>query len=106
METTRTRAEVTYTFNIPAKMQADVDGIKSITLKELTAHDELLATKRSNGDAFALAFELAKQALVGIDGSTVNAFDHTMWHSAVLVLKVGLLCSLHMPRSTHQSPMM
>jgi hypothetical protein len=78
MDTLRTRPETVYTFEIPAKLQPECSGVKTISLKELTSQDELMATKRANGDAFALAFELAKQALVAVDGQTVNVFDHTI----------------------------
>jgi hypothetical protein len=78
MEATRSRPETTYRFSIPEKLQADCGGAKSMVLKELTAQDELMASKRASGDAFALAFELAKQSLVELDGEKVNVFDHTI----------------------------
>lgn len=78
MSHTRTRPVTTFTYNVPQKLQPELDGIKSITLRELTAQDELMATKRSGGDPIALAYELAKQSLCAVDGVDVKIFDETI----------------------------
>jgi hypothetical protein len=52
-----------------------IDTIKSVGLVELTAEEELTATKRSRGDHMRLAYELAKQCLVEVNGAPVSLGD-------------------------------
>jgi dihydrodipicolinate synthase/N-acetylneuraminate lyase len=64
-----------YEYTIPESMGGKV---KSVTLIELTAHEELQATKRAgsaNDAMFKLAYELAKQALVEVNGEKVGLAD-------------------------------
>jgi hypothetical protein len=61
-----------YTYNVPVKIPGDV---RSVGVVELTADEELQATKRSRGDTFRLAYELAKQSLVEVNGEKVSLMD-------------------------------
>jgi hypothetical protein len=51
--------------------------IKAVGLVELTAEDEIAATRRARGDQIRLAFELAKQSLAEVDGKRVSLGDGT-----------------------------
>ncbi len=66
-----------YTYDVPEKL-AKQSAIKSITLVENTAAEELMATKRSGGDPIRLALELGKQAVVAINGRPVSAGDASL----------------------------
>lgn len=59
-------------FDIPAGMGLEVG---SIGLVQLTASEELMATKRARGDGIRLAFELAKSSLVEVDERVLNRTD-------------------------------
>lgn len=54
------------------------DDITSVGLVELTAAEELSATKRAKGDMFRTAYELAKQSLVQVNGEAVRSSDATV----------------------------
>ena len=69
-----TRARYTYDF---PKTITRVSGIKKITVVELTAQEELMATKRCNNDPIRLAYEMGLQCLVAIDGKEVSLVDGT-----------------------------
>jgi hypothetical protein len=82
MEATRSRPRTSYTFKIPSALQADCGGIKEITMVELTAHEELLATKRSQQDPIRLAQELSRESFRYCDGlelSTANETSDIAW---------------------------
>jgi hypothetical protein len=49
--------------------------VQSITISELTAEEELMATKRVGGDILKLASELPKQALFAVNGNRVTLAD-------------------------------
>jgi len=61
-----------YSYAIPASI---ADGVTSVGLMELTAHEEIMSTKRASGDAFRLAYELAKQSLCEVNGQPVSLAD-------------------------------
>lgn len=58
-----------FEFDIPEPL---ADGIKKVGLIELTADEELQATRRSRGDTHRLAYELAKQSLSEVNGEKVG----------------------------------
>jgi len=61
-----------YVYPIPKSL---ANGTTSIGLVELTASEELMATKRAGQDAFKLAYELAKQSLVEVNEQPVGLAD-------------------------------
>jgi hypothetical protein len=89
-----------HTFTIPPPLQ---NGIKTVGLVELTAEEELNATKRAQGDGLRLAYEMTKISLVEIDGKTLvrsegdtdAAFERM--HPKVRSLVVSAFNSLHAP---------
>jgi hypothetical protein len=62
-----------YVYEIPASL--GLESPKSVSLRELTANEELDAAKRARGDAFKTANELVKSALIEVDEKPVNLGD-------------------------------
>ena len=95
-----------YTYNLP---NADEVGVKTITLVELKADEELLATKRARSDPFRLAYELAKTCLVALDGKAIDVTDGSReiaWdsmHPKVRAFVVQAYTSLHQPKEEEVS---
>lgn len=89
-----------YTYAVP-KHLAQHHGVSSVTLVELTAEEELLATNRARNDVARLAFELAKQSLVALDGrplSTVDGSLDSQWqklHPKIRSLVMNAYGQLH-----------
>lgn len=67
-----TTARTIHQFTIPPPL---ANGIKKIGMVQLTTAEELRATKRAQRDQIRLAYELTKQALVEVDGTTVGEAD-------------------------------
>ncbi len=94
------RAKFTYT--LPKGISSQV-GITSVTLVELTAGEELMATKRAGNDPIRLAWELPKEALRAVDGKALNAADDSldkMWeemHPKVRAFVMRAYNQLHSP---------
>jgi len=64
-----------YEYTVPKAMGGEVETIAMI---ELTAREEMQATKRTGSGSdsmFKLAYELAKQALVEVNGEKVGLAD-------------------------------
>ena len=61
-----------YRFTIPPTV---ANGVTGIGMVQLTSDEELRATKRSRNDSHRLAYELAQQALVEVNGSCVSEGD-------------------------------
>ncbi len=78
-------------------------GVKSIGMIELTAEEELMATKRAHNDPIRLAYELSKEALREVDGramSTGNGTADRAWngmHPKIRTLVVSAYGQLHSP---------
>lgn len=51
------------------------EAIKSFSLTQLTAQEELNAMKRCGTDSMKMVFELAKQSLVAVNGQKVSLAD-------------------------------
>jgi hypothetical protein len=66
------RAKHIYT--LPAKLAA-LSDVKSVTLVELTADEEIMAAKRARGDQVRLALELPKEAFRGMNGKPLSSSD-------------------------------
>ncbi len=66
------QSRTVHVFDLPESVPGD---IKQVSIVELTAQEELLASKRAGGDPFRIAYELAKQALVEINGEKVGLAD-------------------------------
>ena len=66
-----------YTFDVPEYMQRDV-GVKTISLVELTANEELMAAKRARNDQAATMYELVKASVVAVDGKPLTLSDGTV----------------------------
>jgi hypothetical protein len=90
-----------YEFEIPTSLGCP---LKSVCLVELTVEEELQATKRARGDQFRLAWELARQSLVMVDGKAVTTADDTSdraWEAmppTVRQLVLGAYADLHQPQ--------
>lgn len=61
-------------YDLPSIVQRD-SGYKTISVKQLSSADELVAADRCRGNAIRLATELAKAALCAVDGSTLQFGD-------------------------------
>lgn len=66
-------ARVVYEYDVPASIGGE--EIKSVGVVELSAEEELQATRRARGDAIRLAFELAKTSLHEVNGVKLNHAD-------------------------------
>jgi len=67
-----TSDQVIYTYDVGENLHPD---IRSVGLTELSAEDEIAATRRARGDQIRLAFELAKQSLREVNGKPVKLAD-------------------------------
>jgi len=61
-----------YTYEVPKHL---ANGITSVGLVQLTAHEEMLAAKRASGDTIRMAYEQVKQAIVEVNGERVSVAD-------------------------------
>lgn len=68
------KPRVVHTFTFPKSVASDV---RSIGFKELTAEEELVASKRAGVDAFRVVYERMREALVEADGKPVSLADGT-----------------------------
>ena len=59
----KARAKVQSWFTIPARLVDDCGGYTRVCFVELTANDEMAATKRCHGEPMRLAWELARESL-------------------------------------------
>lgn len=90
-----------YTYNIPTGAEVPTT---SVTLVELTAEEEMMATKRSRNDPIRLAFELAKSSLINVDGVVLGAGDGSLdrvWeklHPKVRSFVMQAFNQIHAPR--------
>lgn len=97
-----------YLFDVP-KALSDAVGVSQVGMVELTAEEELMATKRAQGDAFRLAYELAKESLRSIDGRAVGAADGTAdvaWSKMGAKLRQLVMSAynlLHSPKQEEQA---
>jgi hypothetical protein len=93
-------ARTVHTFTLPDSVLGEV---RSVGLVELTAEEELMATKRARGDHFRLAYELAKQALATVNGARVGVADGSAdaaWqgmHPKVRNMVLAAYMQLHTP---------
>lgn len=91
-----------FTYDIPEKLRGY--GISTVTLVELSAEEELMATKRARNDPIRLAYELAKESLRMVDDQRVNTGDGSsdiVWgkmHAKVRQLVLNAYGELHSPR--------
>jgi len=75
------RAKFTYTLPPAAAKATD---ISSVMLVELTAGEEMMATKRAHNDPIRLAWELPKESLRAVNGVEMTSADGSrdkMWES-------------------------
>lgn len=104
---TRLNDRVIHSFKIPESLASY--GVKEIGLVELTMEEELLATRRSRGDAVRLAYEYAKECLRVVDGKTVRTIDGSadkVWsamHPKVRQLVIRAYGLLHQPKAEEDS---
>lgn len=90
-----------HTFKIPSPLKEET-GIVTVTLVELTGSEELTATQRAGGQSGAkMAYELAKEALRGVNGKPVTTADgsaEAAWetmHPAIRSLVTQAYVKLH-----------
>jgi hypothetical protein len=62
--------KVVYQYNVPEKVGRG--EIQTVGLVELTAEDELEASRMSKSDTSKMAFELAKRSLVEVNGERLK----------------------------------
>lgn len=65
-----------YTFDVPEKLAAESET-SSIAVVQLTAGEEMAASKRAQMEPIRLAYELAKEALRAVNGKPVSTADGT-----------------------------
>ena len=93
----------TYVYRMPSGLAAET-GVSEVALVELTAEEELLATKRARGDAIRLGFELAKESLRRVDRANLSTVDGTadiVWNrmpAKVRLLVVSAYGDIHGPK--------
>lgn len=92
----------THVFTVPAQL-AQAHGVTELGLVELTAEEELNATKRAHNDPIRLAYELAKESLRVVDGKVLSAADGSLdkvWnrmHAKIRTLVMTAYSQLHQP---------
>jgi hypothetical protein len=92
-----------YTFKVPASLVKSAGGVRALGLVELTAGEELMATKRAGGDHIRLAYELALECVRYLDGKRVSTGDgsaEAWWnttHPKVRTLVMTAYGKLHQP---------
>ena len=92
-------ARVIHRFQIPESIPGD---IRSIGLVEITAHEELMAEQRCKGSPDKRAAEMAKSALVEVNGAKVGFVDGSVnkaWnemHPKVRTLIASAWVKLHL----------
>lgn len=64
-----------YVYTVPPHLGGD--DFQTIGLVQLTAHEEMMAAKRSNGDPIKLAYEQVMQAIVEVNGERVSLANGT-----------------------------
>lgn len=93
-----------HVFQIPAGM-AEATGVSSVGLVELTAIEEMQATKKAGSDTMRIAFELAKSSLVEMNGkplSRANGEHDSAWqtmHPKIRSLVLQAYTRIHQPES-------
>ena len=91
-----------YRFDIPGSILA-IQPIKQVGLVQINSSEEIRATKRARNDSHQMAYSLAKQSLVEVDGKPVSEGDGSadkVWdamHPKVRVLVVTAYGELHTP---------
>lgn len=81
-------------------------GITSIGMVELTANEEIMATKRSNNNPMQLGYELAKESLRMVDKKKVSTVDGTAdavfnnMHPKVRTLLAQAYTEIHSPKDS------
>lgn len=90
-----------YVYDVPPACE-DAE-VQSVGLVQLTTGEELMAAKRAHGDNFKLAYELAKQCVVEVNGEKVGIADgsvDTAWGKMAPQtrnLVMGEYAKLHAP---------
>jgi hypothetical protein len=93
-----------HVFQIPASM-AEATGVQSVGLVELTAIEEMQATKKAGTDTMRIAFELAKSSLVEMNGKTLSraSGEHDgAWqnmHPKIRSLVIQAYTRIHQPEN-------
>lgn len=59
-------ARVLHIYEVPESMKVYAGDIVGLVICELTPDEELMASKRTRGDAMRLGYEMARQSLVGV----------------------------------------
>lgn len=97
-------------FEVPERLieKLGTDKFKSIGMVELTAAEEMAATKRSRQDPLRLAVELTKQAIVEVNGQRVSIANQSVdkaWEefpSKIRSLALAAYNELHNPDEEEQ----
>lgn len=109
MEVATKPERIVTTFDIPESI-IELTGttVKSIGFVELTAAEEMAATKRSRQDPLRLATELTKQALVEVNGQRVSIGNQSVdkaWEdmpAKVRSLALAAYNEIHNPEEEEQ----
>jgi len=62
-----------YTYKVPSALGGE--DFKTVGLVQLTAREEMMAAKRSNGDPIKLAYEQVQQSIAEVNGERVSIAD-------------------------------
>lgn len=101
------RDRAVHIFKIPESLAQH--GVSEIGLVEMTMEEELLATRRSRGDAVRLAYEYAKECLRVVDGKVIRTSDGSAdraWaslHPKVRQLVIRAYGVMHQPKAEEDS---
>ena len=101
------RDRAVHIFKIPESLAQH--GVSEIGLVEMTMAEELLATRRSRGDAGRLAYEYAKECLRVVDGKVIRTSDGSAdraWaslHPKVRQLVIRAYGVMHQPKAEEDS---
>ena len=77
MEPITPRNRARYEFTFPEAVARDI-GITKIVITELSANEEIRASKRAENDAFTLVQEMAKEAIKQVDDKVVSTADESV----------------------------
>lgn len=103
------RKRLVYWYTVPVELREASGGVIKLGFVELTANEELFATKRCAGDVARMVFELARESLRFADQRTISTTDETvdeLWASfgpSVRNLVLTAYNKLHSTKPEHMA---
>ncbi len=92
----------TFRYTLPAHIQKET-GVATLTLVQLTAEEEIMATNRARNDQIRLAWELVKESVYAVNDQRTTSADGSIdkaWaglHPRVRNLLMNAFNDLHNP---------